>query len=281
MNNPTVLIFDSGVGGLSVATEIRKLLPDLRLVYAADTAWMPYGNKSKSALREHLPGLVWALCEMTRADLVVIACNTASTMALADIRDALPVPVVGVVPAIKPAAEGSKSGTIGLLGTPGTVTGAYTDELIRKYAGDKTIIRCGSVALVEETERIMRGAEPDQGLLIRELSPLFDRQNAGSPLDTIVLACTHFPLIQSVMEGAISREDVLSQNVKWIDSGSAVARRVRDLLRNVQSLPAKRRKGKEQCEGGLAFFTANADLELLVPLLKKYGFPRSICLMEA
>ena len=148
-----VLVFDSGVGGLSVVAEIRKRQPDLFLSYIADDEFRPYGNKSEAALQARLPGLLKTLCLMLDPDAVVIACNTASTTALQHIRDKLSIPVIGVVPAIKPAAETSRMGTIGVLGTPGTIRRRYVNDLILDFASDCEVVLQGSTRLVEQAER--------------------------------------------------------------------------------------------------------------------------------
>ena len=143
---PHALIFDSGVGGLSIAQEIRRTLPELRQTYLADDAFRPYGEKTEESLRRRLPDLLVPICDMLRPDIVVIACNTASTTALPAIRASIDIPVVGVVPAIKPAAALSRTRSIAVLGTPGTVRRTYVDELIAAYAADCHVRLSGSVA---------------------------------------------------------------------------------------------------------------------------------------
>ena len=217
------LVFDSGVGGLSVVAEIRRRLPRLALDYAADDAFRPYGEKTEAQLRDRLPGLLWTLAETTRPDLVVVACNTASTVALRDIRAALDVPVVGVVPAVKPASARTRSGTLAVLGTPSTVRQAYVDELIRDFAPEHEVVRQGSVALVRMAEAKLEGDGVDEAALAREIAPIF----ADADVDTVVLACTHFPLLREELERAAPRP------VAWVDSGEAIARRVESLLGEV------------------------------------------------
>ena len=213
------LIFDSGVGGLSVTGEIRALLPDLSLTYVADDEFRPYGEKSEHALRERLPQLLWVLCEMIHPDLVVVACNTASTSALGDIRNVLDIPVVGVVPAIKPGAKSSQTGNIGVLGTPGTVRRRYVDGLIHQFAQSCEVSLHGSVSLVKMAETKLEGVEPNLDHIRAEILPLLSLDE----IDTIVLACTHFPLL-------IQEFKLLAPQINWIDSGAAIARRVRSLL---------------------------------------------------
>ena len=222
-NRPHALLFDSGVGGLSVSAEVRKRLPDLAQSYLADDAFRPYGEKSEKQLRARLPGLLAPVVDMLRPDVVVIACNTASTTALPAIRAALDVPVVGVVPAIKPAAKLSRTKTIAVLGTPGTVRRAYVDELIDRFADGCLVRLAGSVALVEEAEAKLSGRTVDLDRLRAEIAPIFDGRD-GADVDAVVLACTHFPLLVDELRS------VTRQSVAWIDSGEAIARRVESLL---------------------------------------------------
>lgn len=222
------LIFDSGVGGLSVVAEIRKRLPDLELTYVADDAYRPYGEKSEVELRGRLSSLLSILYDMSKPDLIVVACNTASTTALDVIRNAVPCPVVGVVPAIKPAAENSRTRTIGVLGTPGTVQRKYVDSLIQEFAGDCHVVLQGSVGLVDLAERKLAGETLKKTDIQRELMHMFD-ERVGADIDTIVLACTHFPLLRDELK------EVSPQSVTWIDSGEAIARRVEAVLLDLET----------------------------------------------
>ena len=155
--NGKVLVFDSGMGGLTVAREVQALAPFIAVDYAADSGFFPYGEKSDAALRQRLPEVAKALCQVARPDVFVIACNTASTLALPEVRAALDIPVIGTVPAIKPAAQLTRTGTIGLLATPGTVRRAYTAELIEDFASGVRVILHGSIALVRMAEQVASG----------------------------------------------------------------------------------------------------------------------------
>ena len=228
------LLFDSGVGGLSVAAEMRLRLPDLAMDYVADDEFRPYGEKSAEQLIARLPGLLAVLTDMLRPDVVVIACNTASTTALDDIRAALNVPVVGVVPAIKPAALETRTGTLAVLGTPGTVARKYVDGLITDFADGKTVLLQGSVNLVDMAEDKLAGRPVDPERIKAELAPLFSGRR-GADIDAVVLACTHFPLLKEELKAAVT------QTVKWIDSGEAIARRVESLLKDVTPQLRERR----------------------------------------
>ena len=190
-----ILFFDSGVGGLSVLAPTRALLPAAPVVYAADDAGFPYGTRSESEIAGRVPALLGRLAERYRPRLIVIACNTASTIALAAVRGALDLPVVGTVPAIKPAALASITRVIGVLGTEATVRQPYVDRLSAEFAADCTVLRHGSARLVELAEAKLRGESVPPADVAHELAGLLD-QPGGDRLDTIALACTHFPLLQ-------------------------------------------------------------------------------------
>jgi glutamate racemase len=218
-----VLVFDSGVGGLSVFDAIAASGLALELDYVADNAWLPYGLKSDADLRARVPALLHSIVQQWAPDLVVVACNTASTIALDAVRAALTVPVVGVVPPIKPAAAITRTGVIGLLATPATVRRAYTNDLITQFAADKRVVRFGSSALVDIAERKLRGEPVDAAALAAEMQGLFGAPG-GNEIDVVALACTHFPLIAQELAATGPRQCV------WLDSGEAIARRVGNLL---------------------------------------------------
>jgi glutamate racemase len=222
-NSSHALVFDSGVGGLSVLREIAHLLPQLRLTYAADNAAFPYGPKTETELVARVSAVIGALVEATAPDIVVIACNTASTTALAAVRQFLTVPVIGVVPAIKPAAAASQSRVIGLLGTKVTVASAYTAALIKQFADGCTVLTYGSPELVEAAERKLQGLPPGEADIAAAVANLFG-QPGGDRLDMVVLGCTHFPLLAHELAAAAPHP------VTWMDSGAAIARRVATIL---------------------------------------------------
>ena len=225
-----ILIFDSGVGGLSVLAPTRALLPMASFVYVADNGGFPYGTKSEAEIAARVPALLGRLVERCRPRLVVIACNTASTIALAAVRGALDVPVVGTVPAIKPAAEQSETRVIGVLGTNATVRQPYVDDLSERFAADCTVIRHGSARLVELAEAKLRGDPGDPADYAAVLAGLLD-QPEGDRIDTVVLACTHFPLVADELAAAAPRP------LRFIDGGPGIARRVAYLTQS-QSWPA-------------------------------------------
>ena len=240
-----ILFFDSGVGGLSVLGPVRALLPQAPLVYVADDAGFPYGTRSESEIAGRVPALLGRLAERYRPRLIVIACNTASTIALPAVRGALDLPVVGTVPAIKPAAERSVTRVIGVLGTEATVRQPYVDRLSAEFAGDCTVLRHGSARLVELAEAKLRG-QPVPSVDVRaELAGLLG-QPGGDRLDTIALACTHFPLLEDELAAAAGRP------LAFVHGGEGIARRVAHLTRD-QSWPAAPAPG-------LAVFTGSADI---------------------
>src|SRR3954463_13909754 len=189
-----ILFFDSGVGGLSVLGPTLELLPNAPIVYAADSAGFPYGKRTEAEIASRVPALLGRLVERYHPRLAVIACNTASTIALDHVRSALDLPVVGTVPAIKPAAEISKSRVIGVLGTEATVRQPYVDDLAAKFAPDCTLVRHGSPELVELAETKLAGEEVTVDAVKAAAQPMFDAA-PGNRIDTVVLACTHFPLL--------------------------------------------------------------------------------------
>ena len=239
-----ILFFDSGLGGLTVLGPTRALLPTARIVYAADYAGLPYGQKSDAELAARVPALLGRLAERYQPRLAVIACNTASTIALAHVRAALDLPIVGTVPAIKPAAALSKSGVIGVLGTEATVRQPYVDDLSARFAADKTVLRHGSPGLVTGAEAKLRGEAVDPRTIARAIAGLRD-QPGGDRMDVIVLACTHFPLLRDELQAAAGA------GVALIDGADGIARRVADLTLG-QQWPAV-------ATPGIAVFTRSDD----------------------
>jgi glutamate racemase len=243
----SVLVFDSGVGGLSVVDALRRANLALDIDYAADAAWLPYGLKSDEDLRARVPALLSAVSRQWRPDLVIIACNTASTIALDSVRAALAVPVVGVVPPIKPAAALTQSGVIGLLATPATIARAYTDKLIADFAPNARVIRVGSAELVAAAEAKARGEAAPRSPVEDAIASLFAGPD-GARLDVVALACTHFPLLIEELAAAAPRA------CAWLDSGAAIARRVAGLLQAPAGTAALRRAGATGAGEALASF---------------------------
>lgn len=253
---------DSGVGGLSVSRDMRVRMPELQQSYCADDAFRPYGEKTEAQIRARMPALLAPLCDMLQPDIVVIACNTASTTALPAIRAVLNLPIVGVVPAIKPAVAASRARRIAVLGTPGTVRRRYVDDLIERYARDCEVRLKGSLDLVEQAERKLRGDPIDSGIIAAEIAPLFQ----GPPIDAVVLACTHFPLLREELAA------VAPYPVDWIDSGDAIARRVAHLLENNPQPKAAPPAQQTAFSTGLAITPAQRQT------FSSYGFPHAVAL---
>ncbi|MBV9841118.1 MAG: glutamate racemase [Sphingomonadaceae bacterium] len=255
-----LLVFDSGVGGLSVLGPIERLLPNAPIVYVADSAGFPYGTKSEAEIAARVPALLGRLVERYRPRLVVIACNTASTIALAHVRAALDLPVVGTVPAIKPAAAMSKARVIGVLGTEATVRQRYVDNLSAEFAADCLVLRHGSARLVELAEMKLRGQPTPAADFAHALAGLTDLEG-GSRMDTVVLACTHFPLVGEELAAASPRP------LAFVHGGDGIARRVAHLTQG-QSWP-------EAPTSGIAVFTAlGAGEKALAPALARFGLHR-------
>ena len=221
--HPRVLIFDSGLGGLTIAGEIGRRLPQVERVYFGDNACFPYGTRDEAVVEQRVVHMLQTLVNRFEPDLIVLACNTASTVALPAARAAINTPIVGVVPAIKPAAERSHSRVIGLLATPGTVMRDYTANLIDTFAGHCEVIAVGTNKLVEMAENKLLTGHTDRGELLEILHPLLTHPRYEA-IDTVVLACTHFPLLQTELAAAFGRP------VNWVDSGAAIANRVAALL---------------------------------------------------
>jgi len=254
---PTVLVFDSGVGGLSVYDELRQLLPDLHYIYAFDNVAFPYGEKSEEFIVERVLAIVTAVQQQYPLALAVIACNTASTVSLPALRDKFNFPVVGVVPAIKPAARLTTNGVVGLLATRGTVKRPYTHELISRFATECKIEMLGSAELVELAEAKLHGEPVSLEVLRRILRPWL---RMAEPPDTVVLGCTHFPLLQEELL------EVLPAGTRLIDSGAAIARRTVWLLEH--EAPDAR-----SADANIAYCMAfTPETAQLIPVLQRYGF---------
>jgi glutamate racemase len=217
-----ILLFDSGLGGLTVFREVVAVRPQADLHFVADDAGFPYGGLQEPALIGRVVALMGELIETHRPDLVVIACNTASTIVLPDLRKTYAVPFVGTVPAIKPACAASITRRVSVLGTEATVAREYTRALIRDYAGDCKVTLVGAKKLAAYAEDDLAGAKIDDTAIREEIAPAF--VDDGNRTDTIVLACTHYPLL-------IERLRKLAPwPVNFIDPAPAIARRVVDLL---------------------------------------------------
>lgn len=254
-----ILFFDSGVGGLSVVEAARAALPTAPFVYAADSAGFPYGTKSEAEIAARVPALLGRLAERYRPRLIVIACNTASTIALAHVRSALDLPVVGTVPAIKPAAEASSTRAIGVLGTSATVRQAYVDSLAAQFAADCLVLRHGSADLVAAAEAKLRGMPVDPTRYAAALAGLLD-QPGGERIDTVVLACTHFPLVAAELAAVAPRP------LAFVDGSHGIARRIAYLTQG--------QRWPDAPAPGIAVFTGGTGDPALFPAFAAHGLTR-------
>ena len=253
--NPTVLVFDSGLGGLTVLREIAALRRDLQLVYAADDAAFPYGRLADDALIARVSSVMDDLIARYKPALVVIACNTASTLTLPVLRAKHVMAFVGTVPAIKPACAQSKTKRISVLATPGTVKRDYTRALIEEFAGDCAVDLVGSEWLAPLAEAYLRGEEATDEQISTEIAPAFVDQ--GSRTDTVVLACTHYPLLLDRLR------KLAPWPVEWLDPAPAIARRVASLL-PVPGLPLMK-------PVSVHFTSGKAPGPALAKVLKSFG----------
>ena len=256
MSAPRILVFDSGLGGLTVYREIAKARPDAQFTYVADDAGFPYGAMEQSRLVPRVLALIEHLIEAHEPDLVVVACNTASTIVLPSLRARFPVPFVGTVPAIKPACAASRTKRVSVLGTDATVQREYTRALIREYAAGCEVTLVGSARLAGLAESELRGSPVEDAAIAAELAPCFVENPART--DTIVLACTHYPLL-------IDRLRRLGTwPVAFIDPAPAIARRVVDLLGPAES--------RTPAAPAAAIFTAGRNLsDALIGTLSRFG----------
>ncbi|MGF7157701.1 glutamate racemase [Bartonella heixiaziensis] len=260
MDKRPVLFFDSGIGGLTVLREVRLLIPETQFIYVADDAGFPYGNWEENILKDHILKVFTNLLTLYNPILCVIACNTVSTLMMADLRKKFShILFVGTVPAIKLAAEQTKSGFISVLATPGTVKRAYTHELINTFADQCHVQLVGSEKLASFAEDYLRGKSVDLRELRNEILPCFVEKN-GKYTDIIVLACTHYPFLIHLF-----REQALWP-VEWIDPAKAVAKHTRSLLPERMNHQNKKTYNKD-----FALFTSQNITSSTKRLLKGFG----------
>ena len=255
---PRAVVFDSGLGGLTVLGAIRASRPDLEIVYVADDAAFPYGRLGETELIERVAAVMARIVAERRPDIVVVACSTASTLALPHLRAAHPdLPFVGVVPAIKPAAKASRTGLVSVLATRGTVARDYTQALVRDHAADCEVTLVGSAILAPLAERFLRGETLDENAIAREIAPCFVEKD-GRRTDHLVLACTHFPLLIEALER------LSPWPVAFVDPAPAIARRLDSLLEEAPRAEPKR-------TGTLVFTSGRPPEPGLQKTLLRYG----------
>jgi glutamate racemase len=256
VSTPRILVFDSGLGGLTVYREVAKARPDARILYVADDAGFPYGTLEQDRLVARVLSLMEHLIAAHEPDLVVIACNTASTIVLPSLREQFALPFVGTVPAIKPACAGSRTKRVSVLGTEATVKREYTRALIREFAAGCEVNLVGSARLATLAEAELRGSPVGDAAIVAELAPCFVANAART--DTIVLACTHYPLLLDHLKR------LASWPVAFIDPAPAIARRVVDLLGPAQA--------GAPSGAASAIFTAGGKLPAaLIAALSRFG----------
>ena len=253
-----ILIFDSGVGGLTVYREVAAARPDAAYVYVADDAGFPYGNQPESLLIARIIEIIGKAIADHAPDLVVVACNTASTLALADLRARFAVPFVGTVPAIKPACAQSATKRIAVLGTLATVSREYTRALIREFAAGCDVALIGSSHLASFAEAELAGMPVADDAIKAEIAGCFVDADARRT-DTVVLACTHYPLLIDRFKANAPWP------VDWVDPAPAIARRVADLLRG-------RPPGSPTPPPRIVFTSGRAPSPALAAALSGYGF---------
>jgi glutamate racemase len=239
----TVLVFDSGVGGLSVLREARMLIHDHSFIYVGDDAGFPYGDWQGEALSDRIVALFDTLVEKFKPSLAIVACNTASTQIMPALRCRFDIPFVGIVPAIKPAAERTSSGHISVLATPGTITRKYTLDLIEQFAGDTQVKLVGATMLARLAEEHVQGLPIDTELLREEIAPCFVEHD-NKRTDIVTLGCTHYPFLVNEMR------KLAPWPVDWLDPAEAVARQaLRELHRTAghseESYDRRNREGQD------------------------------------
>lgn len=221
MDHSFVLFFDSGLGGLTVVSETIRKIPNIDIIYAFDNAYFPYGLLPESVVIDRCKTIIDSILRLHSVNLIVIACNTASTVVLPYLRQIFDIPIVGVVPAIKPAASLTKTKTIGLLATPATITREYTKKLVEQFASECNVVKVGDPNLVKYAEEKLLGRKINISQIKNSIKDFFNY----SDIDVVVLGCTHYPWIKDEI-------CTLLPNVTCIDSGFAIANRVKNLLEN-------------------------------------------------
>ncbi len=253
-----LLVFDSGIGGLGVVRQIRLLQPQANIIYLADNSFYPYGEKPDGVLIARILKVIGQAIELTKPDAVVIACNTASTVALGHLREAIALPFIGCVPPIKPAAAASRTRHIGLLATAATIRRPYLADLVQKFAGDCTLHSHGTAILADLAEAKFRGQAINLADLKAAIAPLFDQPGAEQ-IDTIALGCTHYTFL-------LDELDAIHPGIKWFDPAGAVARQTAAVTDGLTAL-------EPPSFVNAAFFTeALPDFAEMRVSLSGYGF---------
>ncbi|MCE2574631.1 glutamate racemase [Komagataeibacter sp. FNDCR2] len=268
---PRILTFDSGIGGLGVVAQLRTLLPGMPVDYLADTAVFPYGEQPDAPLRARIVHLLGRAIDRLRPSVVVIGCNTASTLALDSLRAAYDVPFVGCVPPIKWAADHTRTGTIGLLATRATVRRPYLKDLRARFAPDCTLLAYGARGLADMAEAAFRGVPPDHKQLRAELDGLFG-QPRGGEIDVVGIGCTHYTFLLNAMR------EIGPPDVTWLDPAPAVAKQT---ARIVAELNGPDGPGSPDQPERVFFTALPDDPATLQPGLHRLGYTQNApCLFE-
>ena len=258
MDMQPVLVFDSGIGGLTVLREARVLMPERNFVYVADNAAFPYGRWGEAELTQRVVSLFGELIARFKPVTCIIACNTAFTIAGSALRATYPdMTFVGTVPAIKPAAERTRSGLVSVLATPGTVKRAYTRELIQSFASQCHVRLVGSENLAGMAETYIRGGKLEDAAVLAEIAGCFVEKD-GKKTDIVVLACTHYPFLANIFR------KLAPWPVDWLDPAEAIARQARRLVPMTDHL-------KSDGEADIAHFTAGPPDFATRRLLQGFG----------
>ena len=260
----TVLVVDSGIGGLSILREARVVLPMQRFVYVGDDAGFPYGDWQEAELIEHIVALFERLLNKYQPDVAIVACNTASTLIMPALRERFDVPIVGTVPAIKPAAERTRSGMISVLGTPGTIKRSYIQNLINEFASDVDVNLVAASGLAQIAEDYMQNRDFDAARLLQEIAPCFQEVN-GRRTDIVVLGCTHYPFLANQMR------KLAPWPVDWIDPSEAIALQSRSVL-DALGLTFEVAQYSNNLDPDLAVMTSGAPSPALGRILRGFGF---------
>lgn len=260
----TIIVFDSGIGGLSVLREARMQMHDHPFVYVGDDAGFPYGEWDGAELTDRISGLMETLIEQYAPRLAIIACNTASTLIMPALRSHFDIPFVGIVPAIKPAAERTASGLITVLATPGTVKRRYTLELVNKFASHRQVNLVGATQLARLSEDYMQGRSIDTQLLKTEIAPCFVEDN-GLRTDIVTLGCTHYPFLVNEMR------KLAPWPVDWLDPAEAVARQARLVLTETPITNHIPERSATTLHSDIAIMTSGQPSSSIVRLLGGLG----------
>ena len=253
-----VLFFDSGVGGLSVLNAVRQINPSIESYYLFDNECFPYGDKSEQFIVDRVDSLLESSCHKFDLSAIVVACNTASTVALPELRDNIKIPIVGVVPAIKPAAKLSKNKIVGLLATPGTISRKYTQDLIDNFASDCQIIKVGNANLAVIAEKRLSTGIVDTKAILNLVEPFFNKHEPKRP-DTVVLGSPHYPFVKDILSD-------LLLNVRLVDSGEAIGRRVKDVIKDASFIYTNEKQDR-------VFYTGNLkNIDDRLTMVRSFGF---------